>query len=90
MEGDIRLDICFCLDCKCVCTSDKMGKEYLQCDACFRIFKSRKCFHNHLVLGKSKLFSAKTAVCDNLVACRTCGRDLKAKHGVSTGKKCLY
>ena len=66
-----------------------MRKEYLPCDSCFRIFKSKECFDNHLILGKSKIFSAKTSVCGNLVACQTCGRDLIAliaKNGVSTGK----
>ena len=75
-----------CLDCKCVCMSDKEGSDSLQCDSCFRIFKSRECFDNHLTIDKSRMFSANTATCDNLVACRNCGRDLKAKNGVSVGK----
>ena len=81
-----KCDKDICLDCKCFCSSDKEGREVIQCPSCFRFFKSRECFDNHLTLGKSMKFSSKTCVCENLVACRKCGRDLKAKNGVSTGQ----
>ena len=89
LRNRVRVHKCdkdLCLDCKCFCSSDKEGREVIQCPSCFRIFKSRECFDNHLTIGKSVKFSAKTCVCENLVACRKCGRDLKAKNGVSTGK----
>ena len=92
LKNRVRVHKCdkdICLDCKCYCSSDKEGKEIIQCPSCFRIFKSRECFNNHLTLGKSIKFSSKTCVCENLVACRKCGRDLKAKSGVSTGKNAI-
>ena len=89
LRNRVRVHKCdkgVCLGCKCFSSSDKEGKEIIQCPSCFRIFKSRECFNNHITIGKSIKFPQKTCVCENLVACRECGRDLKAKNGISTGK----
>ena len=75
-----------CLDCKCLCSSDKTGKECLRCDSCFILFKSKECFDKHCTIGKSKKIPAKSSVCEKLVASRKCGKDLKTKNGISTGK----
>ena len=64
----------------------KWEEEYLPCDSCFRAFKSRECFDNHLTIGKSMKVPSKCCVCERIVACRKCGMDLKAKNGISTGK----
>ena len=50
------------------------------------MFKSKQCFDNHCTIGKSKKFPANSSVCEKLVACTKCGKDLKAKNGISIGK----
>ena len=70
-----------CCQCKTVCKSPKFSSGFIQCDACLRYFHSETCFQNHLIVGKSSMFSAKFCVCDKIKACKECGVDLLMKNG---------
>ena len=57
-----------CCQCKTVCKSPKFSSGFMQCDSCLRYFHSETCFQNHLIVGKSSMFSAKFCVCDKIKA----------------------
>ena len=70
-----------CCQCKTVCNSPKFSSGFMQCDACLRYFHSETCFQNHLIVGKSSMFSSKFCVCDKIKACKECGVDLLMHNG---------
>ena len=77
-----------CKQCKCRCDSFRLPNALatLQCDSCLRYFLSRDCFDLHLKVGASRLCKAGVSVCESVMACLTCARDLKAVGGIRTDR----
>ena len=59
-----------CSQCKTVCGSSKIVDKFFECDSCLRLFYSESCFTNHLIAGKSPMFTSKVSVCEKLRACK--------------------
>lgn len=77
-----------CKNCKCKCDSftDVNAVATIHCDKCDRFFYSTDCYALHARRGASRLYPLNSSVCSRVVACKTCGRDLKAKNHVRTNK----
>ena len=82
--GHVKSHTCYrfcCEQCKAKCNSyrDANVTAAIRCSTCLRSFLSKHCFELHLKKGASRLYPAKASVCSRVMACTTCGRDLKAK-----------
>lgn len=90
-ETHVKSHVCdnfCCKQCKCKCDSFRIpnASASIKCDACCRYFLSDDCFRKHLQIGASRLYTSSSCVCERVMACLTCGRDLKANFGVRTDK----
>ena len=76
-----------CQQCKTHCCSLKRstGNAIIECPHCFRFFNNQKCYDNHLLVNASPMFPNKV-VCENIIKCITCDRDLQAKDNCPTGR----
>jgi len=69
-----------CAFCKCI---NECQGDMIKCDSCLRSFKGQECFDNHLIEGASEMTGYKTKIiCEAVMACIYCGKDLKAHGGV--------
>ena len=64
--------------CKCKCDS---SDGFVVCDQCHRLFRGRVCYEKHLKMNESPMYP-KRKVCESVMACRYCWKDLAASEGV--------
>ena len=87
--GASRLHTCntaLCKQCKTAnCGAGRDGLELTRCDTCARGSYGEVCFDRHLIHGISPLYKrgGKT-VCESVMACTRCNRDLRAVNGLRT------
>ena len=89
--GDVKSHQCdnfCCKQCKCRCDSFRLPNAVstIRCEGCLRYFLSQNCHHLHLQRGASRLYKFGVSVCESVMACLTCGRDLKAVGGIRSEK----
>ena len=83
--GHVKTHTCdrfCCKQCKCKCDTYRTPNAVasIRCSTCLRSFLSKNCYDLHLRRGASRLVPVKFSVCSRIMACKTCGRDLKARN----------
>ena len=71
-------DLNLCRHCKCRCDS---LDGFVVCDHCYRLFRGRECYEKHFKMNESPMYP-KRKVCETVMACRYCWKDLAASEGV--------
>ena len=73
-----QCDFNLCRHCKCRCDS---SDGFVVCDQCHRLFRGRECYEKHLKTNESPMYP-KRKVCESVMGCRYCWKDLAASEGV--------
>ena len=81
LKNSYSRDFELCKHCKCRCDAVKGVTDFVECEYCGRLFDGRECYENHLQKDASPMYPMKI-VCESVMVCRYCKKDLAACKGV--------